>query len=53
MYAKFFKRLLDALLALLGLVALALLGIAILGRVAPEWLDGFLYSPEELEILHK
>ena len=35
------------LVALVVVVA----AIAIIGRVAPEWLDYYLYSPEELEIL--
>lgn len=36
----------------IGIIAVvALAAIAILGRVAPEWLDTLLYSPEELEIL--
>ena len=29
----------------------ALIALAVIGRVAPEWLDYYLYSPEELEIL--
>ncbi len=41
------------LLVILGLALLAVLALAIVGRVAPGWLDGFLYSPEELEILRK
>jgi len=24
----------------------------VVGRVAPEWLDSFLYSPAEFDILH-
>ena len=35
------------LVALVVVVA----AIAIIGRVAPEWLDYYLYSPEQLEIL--
>ena len=35
-----------------GLVIVAAAALAILGRVAPEWLDPFLYSPEELEVLY-
>ena len=34
-----------------GVLVLAVLALAIIGRVAPEWLDSLLYSPEELEIL--
>ena len=41
------------LLGILIAAVVAALVLAIVGRVAPEWLDSFLYSPEELEILHK
>ena len=41
-------------LLILVLVALVLLvALAVVGRVAPQWLDSFLYSPEELEILRQ
>ncbi|MBO5595232.1 MAG: hypothetical protein J5917_00470 [Bacteroidales bacterium] len=40
------------LIVLLVLLLLAVLGLAVAGRVAPEWLDRFLYSPEELEVLY-
>ena len=40
-------------LVLLCLAAVAALAIAVVGRLAPEWLDQFLYSPQELEILRK
>ena len=40
-------------LAALGIVLVVLvLGLVIVGRVAPEWLDSLLYSPEEFGILH-
>ena len=32
---------------------LTVIGLAVAGRVAPQWLDSFLYSPEELEVLYK
>ena len=35
-----------------GLVLLAAAALAILGRVAPAWLDPFLYTPEQLEVLY-
>lgn len=35
----------------LGILAVIALALFILGRVAPQWLDPLLYSPEELEIL--
>ncbi|MBR5403151.1 MAG: hypothetical protein IK113_02880, partial [Bacteroidales bacterium] len=41
-----------ALWVILGLIVLAVLALVILGRVCPHWLDQFLYSPEELEILY-
>ena len=45
------KRLGRVLAVLLGIVLLALVALAVTGRVAPEWLDGFLYTSEELDIL--
>ena len=40
-------------LAVLGIVLVVLvIGLVIVGRVAPEWLDSLLYSPEEFGILH-
>ena len=40
-------------LAVLGIVLVVLvIGLVIVGRVAPEWLDSLLYSPEEFDILH-
>ncbi len=35
-----------------GLVLVAAAALAILGRVAPAWLDPFLYTPEQLEVLY-
>ncbi len=43
----------KVLLWVLGVVLALLLLLAIVGRVAPEWIDYYLYSPEELEILHQ
>lgn len=40
------------LLVLLGVAVLLLATLAVVGRVAPEWLDYYLYSAEELEVLH-
>ena len=34
------------------IAVVALIALVIIGRVAPDWLDYYLYSPEELEILH-
>ena len=42
------------ILITIGIVLVVmLLALFIIGRVAPEWLDSFLYSQEELEILHQ
>lgn len=40
------------LIWIICIVAIAAIAIAVAGRVAPDWLDYYLYSPEELEILH-
>lgn len=37
---------------ILGIIVLAVLTLVIVGRVCPQWLDQFLYTPEELEILY-
>ena len=47
------RVILRILLILLIVLAVLVMALAVLGRVAPEWLDTFLYSAEELEILHK
>ena len=41
------------LLILLGFAAAFLILLAVLGRVAPEFVDRFLYTREELEILYR
>ena len=50
---SFWKVLGLILLILVALVVLAAVALAVVGRVAPEWLDSFLYSADELEILHQ
>lgn len=40
------------LLWLLIIAVVAAVAVAVVGRLAPEWLDSFLYSPEELQIIH-
>ena len=30
----------------------AAVAVAVIGRVAPEWIDSLLYSAEELEVLY-
>ena len=47
------RIILVVILVLLIVLAVLVIALAVLGRVAPEWLDSFLYSAEELEILHK
>ncbi len=47
------KIVLWTLIALCILLLVAGIALAVVGRVAPEWLDSFLYSPEELEVLYK
>ena len=47
------KRHFWRILLIIAIVILvAVIVLAVLGRVAPEWLDKFLYSEEELRILH-
>lgn len=41
-----------ALLIAVGVVAMVLAVFAVLGRLAPEFVDHILYSPEEYKILH-
>ena len=43
---------LITLIVLLSIIVLAALVLAIMGRVNPQWLDQFLYSAEELEVLY-
>ncbi len=40
------------ILWLLIIAVVAAVAVAVVGRLAPEWLDSFLYSPEQLQILH-
>jgi len=40
------------ILAIVIILVIAVIAIVVIGRVAPEWLDYYLYSPEEFEILH-
>ena len=43
---------LRILIWILVALVIACIALAVVGRVAPDWLDYYLYSPEELEILH-
>ena len=40
------------ILAIVIILVIAVIAIVVIGRVAPEWLDYYLYSPEEFDILH-
>ena len=46
------RTLLKALLAAACVLLLLTVTYAIVGRINPEWIDQFLYTPEELKILH-
>lgn len=46
------KGLIWTVLALAIFAVLLLAAFAIVGRLCPEWVDSFLYTPEELEILN-
>lgn len=50
-WKKFWRAVGRTLLVLIILALVAVLALVVLGHVAPEWLDQFLYSPEELDIL--
>ena len=46
------KPALVALCVIAALAVLFLIVLAVVGRMSPEWVDQFLYSPEELRILN-
>ena len=46
------RTLLKVLLAAACVLLLLTVTYAIVGRIYPEWIDQFLYTPEELKILH-
>jgi len=46
------KPALVALCVIVALAVLFLIALAVVGRMSPEWVDQFLYSPEELRILN-
>ncbi|MBP5373377.1 MAG: hypothetical protein J6Y31_00490 [Bacteroidales bacterium] len=48
----FVRALLICLIIITSLAIVALVFLRVAGAVAPDWLDGFLYSADELEILH-
>jgi len=45
------RRALRVVLGLVVAALLFLLAVAVIGRVAPDWIDYYLYTPEELEII--
>ena len=46
------KTAIIALCSIAALFVLFLIALAIVGRVCPEWIDGYLYTEEELRILN-
>ena len=50
--AKKKSGLLKTLIIVLAIIFVLLLAFAIVGRVAPDFVDSFLYTPEELKILN-
>ena len=46
------RGLLKALIVVLSIILVLLLAYAVVGRVAPDFVDSFLYTPEELKILN-
>lgn len=46
------KTLWIVLIVIAAIAVLLLMALAVVGRVAPEWVDQFLYTPEELKILN-
>ena len=47
------KKLLVMVGVLVAVAAILLIAFVVVARVAPEWLDTILYTPEELEILNR
>ena len=45
------KTILILSICLVALVIVLLIAFAVVGRLCPDWIDQFLYSPEELEII--
>ena len=42
----------KALIVILAVIFLLMVAFAVVGRLAPDFVDGFLYTPEELKILN-
>ena len=45
------NKLVKALLIVLTILAVVVIAYMLVGRLCPEWIDRFLYTPEELEII--
>lgn len=45
------RKFLIALLIIIAVLVLLVVAYMLVGRLCPEWIDQFLYSPEELEII--
>jgi hypothetical protein len=43
----------KVILLILAVVVAVMLLYMLVGRLFPEWIDKFLYSPEELEIIRR
>lgn len=46
------RKTIKVVIVLLAVVLLLLVAFAVVGRIFPDWIDRFLYTPEELKILN-
>lgn len=46
------RKTIKVVIVLLALVLLLLVAFVVVGRIFPDWIDRFLYTPEELKILN-
>lgn len=46
------RKTIKVVILLLAVVLLLLVAFAVVGRIFPDWIDRFLYTPEELKILN-
>lgn len=47
------RKLRNALIIVVSLLVLSVAAYMAVGRLCPEWIDSFLYTPEELELLRR
>ena len=47
------RKAVKVLLVILAVIALLVLAYMAVGRLCPEWIDQFLYTPEELDIINR